>query len=103
MKCLPPQGVCEKPDWVKFIKKNPVPDLGFKEFFWVFFGKEVKLLLHFKKKRSLSVFVIFLCVSCFLKLSCSKQVEFSEINAIQVLFKNFMLKKQDIIEVKIEA
>jgi len=88
---------------LNLLKKIKFRILGFKEFFWVFLGKEVKLLLHLKKKRSLSVFVTFLCVSCFLKLSCSKQVEFSEINAIQVLFKNFMLKKQDIIEVKIEA
>jgi hypothetical protein len=42
--------------------------------------------------------MIFFCVSCFFNLSCSKKVVSSQVEVLQVLFKNFMFKKEDTIE-----
>lgn len=67
-----------------------------------FFLKEVKLLLHLKKKELKCLCDFLLCFMFPQSFHVQNKLS-SQINAIQVLFKNFMLKKQDIIEVKIEA
>lgn len=48
--------------------------------------------------RKLKLVYDFLLCFLFFNLSCSKEVVSSQVEVLQVLFKNFMFKKEDTIE-----